>query len=55
VIYATAYSPVGTATRAGTEREPERRSIKETVVHCAAAFSFAWTTSLSYRWLREQG
>jgi hypothetical protein len=54
IIYAAAFSPLGAATRTGAERKPEQRSIKETVVHCTAAFSFAWTTSFSYRWLRER-
>jgi hypothetical protein len=51
---AAASSRVGTAICAGTEREPERCSIKETVVHCAAARSIAWATSFTYRWLREE-
>ncbi len=54
VIYALAFSPLGAATRTGTERPPERRSGAETLVHCAAAWSFALTLSYAYRWLRER-
>ena len=54
VIYAAAFSPLGGATRTGAERQPEQRSIRETVLHCAAAWSFALTTSFCYRWLRER-
>jgi hypothetical protein len=54
VIYTAAFSPLGAATRTGAERPTEQRSVRETVVHCLAALSFALTTAFTYRWLRER-
>lgn len=53
-VYTAAFSPLGAATRTGTERETEQRSAGETIVHCLAALSFALTASFAYRWLRER-
>lgn len=54
VVYSAAFSPLGGATRTGAEPPPEQRSPAETVVHCAAAWSFALTTAGVYRWLRTK-
>ncbi len=54
IVYAAAFSPVGGATVTGAERPPERRSRVETMLHLAAACSFALTTTYAYRWLRER-
>ncbi len=54
LIYTTAFSPLGAATRTGTEREPRRRSARETALHGAAALSFALTAGYAYRWLRAR-
>jgi hypothetical protein len=54
VIYAAGFSPLGAATRTGAERPTEQRSVRETVVHCLAALSFALTNAFAYQWLREQ-
>lgn len=54
LIYTAAFSPLGAATRTGTERAPGRRSGGETVLHCSAALSFALTTAYAYRWLRAR-
>lgn len=53
-IYASAFSPLGAATRTGAERQTQHRSPGETMLHCASAWSFALTASLTYRWLRER-
>lgn len=53
-IYATAFSPLGAATRTGAEREVEQRSAGETLVHGASALSFALVASFTYRWLHER-
>ena len=53
-IYAAAFSPLGAATRTGTERQSGQRSAGETALHCVSAFSFALTASFTYRWLRER-
>lgn len=54
IVYTTAFSPFGAATRTGAEREPHRCSAGETALHCTAALSFALTTAYSYRWLRAR-
>jgi hypothetical protein len=54
LIYALAFSPWGAATQTGTERPPERRSNRETLVHWTAALSFSLTTAYAYRWLRRR-
>ena len=54
VIYALAFSPWGAATQTGTERPPERRSNRETLLHWTAALSFSLTTAYVYRWLRPR-
>ena len=54
VIYALAFSPWGAATQTGTERPPERRSNRETLLHWTAALSFSLTTAYVYRWLRQR-
>jgi hypothetical protein len=54
VIYALAFSPWGAATQTGTERPPERRSDRETLLHWTAALSFGLTTAYAYRWLRRR-
>ena len=53
-IYAAAFSSLGGATRTGTEPPVHRRQWRETVLHCAAAGSFAFSTAYVYRWLRKQ-
>jgi hypothetical protein len=52
VIYALAFSPWGAATQTGTERPPEQRSNRETLMHWTAALSFSLTTAYVYRLLR---
>jgi hypothetical protein len=52
LIYALAFSPWGAATQTGTERPPEHRSTRETLLHWSAALSFSLTTAYVYRWLR---
>jgi len=54
LIYALAFSPWGAATQTGTERPPERRSDRETLLHWTAALSFSLTTAYVYRWLRPR-
>jgi hypothetical protein len=54
LIYALAFSPWGAATQTGTERPPERRSNRETLLHWTAALSFSLTTAYAYRWLRRR-
>src|SRR5215203_3212084 len=54
LIYALAFSPWGAATQTGTERPPERRSDRETLLHWTAALSFSLTTAYAYRWLRRR-
>ena len=54
VIYAAAFSRLGGATRTGAEPPPEARSPRESLVHWTAALTFALTTALTYRWLRER-
>jgi hypothetical protein len=53
VIYTAAFSPLGAATRTGSERPPTRRRPYEWLLHATAAFSFGLTTAYAYRWLRE--
>ena len=53
VIYTAAFSPLGGATRTGAERPVHRRPPQEWLLHGSAAWSFALTTALIYRWLRE--
>jgi hypothetical protein len=53
-IYALAFSPWGAATQTGTERPPERRSNRETLLHWTAALSFGLTTAYAYRSLRRR-
>lgn len=52
IIYALAFSPWGAATQTGTERPPEHRSDRETLMHWTAALSFGLTTAYVFRWLR---
>jgi hypothetical protein len=52
LIYTLAFSPWGAATQTGTERPPERRSNRETLLHWTAALSFSLTTAYVYTWLR---
>jgi hypothetical protein len=54
LIYALAFSPWGAATQTGTERPPERRSDRETLLHWTAALAFSLTTAYVYRWLRRR-
>jgi hypothetical protein len=54
IIYILAFSPWGAATQTGTERPPERRSNRETLVHWTAALSFSLTTAYAYGWLRPR-
>jgi hypothetical protein len=54
LIYTLAFSPWGAATQTGTERPPERRSNRETLLHWTAALSFSLTTAYVYRWLRHR-
>ena len=54
VVYTAAFSAVGGATQTGTERPPERRDWRDTVVHCTAAGGFAFSTAYLYHWLRER-
>lgn len=54
IIYALAFSPWGAATQTGTERPPERRSDRETLMHWTAALSFSLTTAYVYEWLRSR-
>src|SRR3954468_21730260 len=54
LIYALAFSPWGAATQTGTERPPERRSNRETLLHWTAALTFSMTTAYVYRWLRRR-
>ena len=52
-IYTAAFSPLGGATRTGAERPIGKRPPQEWLLHGSAALSFALTTALTYRWLRE--
>jgi hypothetical protein len=54
IIYAAAFSPWGAATQTGTERPPERRRTRETLLHWTAALSFGLSTAFTYRWLRRR-
>jgi hypothetical protein len=54
VIYALAFSPWGAATQTRTERPPEHRPTRETLLHWTAALSFALTTAYAYCWLRDR-
>ena len=54
IIYGVAFSPWGAATQTGTERPPERRRTRETLLHWTAALSFSLTTAFTYRWLRDR-
>jgi hypothetical protein len=54
LIYALAFSPWGAATQTGTERPPERRPTRETLMHWTAALSFSLTTAYVYDWLRRR-
>ena len=54
LIYALAFSPWGAATQTGTERPPERRRTRETLLHWTAALSFSLTLGYSYEWLRDR-
>jgi hypothetical protein len=54
LIYTLAFSPWGAATQTGTERPPERRPTRETLMHWTAALSFSLTTAYVYDWLRRR-
>jgi hypothetical protein len=54
IIYAAAFSSIGAGTQTGAERPPERRGTSEVLVHLTAAFSFAVTAAVSYRWIRAR-
>ena len=54
LIYALAFSPWGAATQTGTERPPERRQTRETLLHWTAAHSFSLTLGYCYEWLRSR-
>jgi hypothetical protein len=54
LIYALAFSPWGIATQTGTERPPERRRTRETLLHWSAALSFSLTLGYCYEWLRHR-
>jgi hypothetical protein len=54
LIYALAFSPWGAATQTGTERPPERRRNRETLLHWTAALSFSLPLAYCYEWLRNR-
>jgi hypothetical protein len=54
LIYTLAFSPWGAATQTGTERPPERRLTRETLMHWTAALSFSLTTAYVLDWLRRR-
>lgn len=54
LIYALAFSPWGAATQTGTERPPEQRQTRETLLHWTAALSFSLTLGYCYEWLRRR-
>jgi hypothetical protein len=54
LIYSVAFSPWGAATQTGTERPPEYRSNRETLLHWTAALSFSLTAAYAFRWLRGE-
>jgi hypothetical protein len=51
LIYGLAFAPWGAATQTGTERRPEHRSVRETLLHVTAALSFGLSVTYAYDWL----
>ena len=54
LIYTLAFSLWGAATQTGTERQPARRRLRETLLHWTAALSFSLSTAYLYDWLRRK-
>jgi hypothetical protein len=54
LIYLLTFSPWGAATRSGTERPPERRPERESLLHWTAALTFSLVTAYAYRWLHQR-
>lgn len=54
LIYLLAFSPWGAASKAGSERPPERRRTRETILHWTAALSFSLSIAYLERWLARR-
>jgi hypothetical protein len=53
LIYTVAFSPWGAATQTGTERPPESRATRESVLHWTAALSFSLTLAYLFERLER--
>jgi hypothetical protein len=53
LIYTVAFSPWGAATQTGTERPPESRAARESVLHWTAALSFSLTLAYLFERLEH--
>jgi hypothetical protein len=54
LVYLSAFSPLGAATRTGAERQVGHRDRRETVLHWQSALVFGLVNAVTYRWLRER-
>lgn len=52
LVYAVAFSRVGTGTLVGAERPPDRRENREWAIQWTSSLSFALALAYGYRWLR---